>query len=67
MTARSMGAPLSMQSIHSTLRERNYTMMDYETEKQLVEEEGPNGQKEIALDVKSDKNLTVDDKSQPVA
>lgn len=70
MTARSMGAPLSMQSIHSTLRERNYTMMDYETEKKLVDEEGPNGQKEIALDVKSDKNLTVDDKdgkSQPVA
>lgn len=64
MTARSMGAPLSMQSIHTTLRERNYTNMDYEEEKNLVEEEGPNGQKEIAVDIESDKNLTRDDKSK---
>ena len=43
MTARSMGAPLSMSSIHTSLKDKGYTTMDYEEEKTLVKTEGPNG------------------------
>lgn len=39
MTARSMGAPLSMASIHASLKDRGYTMMDYEQELALVKKE----------------------------
>ncbi len=42
MTARSLGAPLSMRSIHTSLKERGYTQMDYEDEMRLVKQEGPN-------------------------
>lgn len=42
MTARSMGAPLSMRSIHASLKDKGYTMLDYEEEKALVKTEGPN-------------------------
>ena len=42
MTARSMGAPLSMRSIHASLKDKGYTMMDYEEESALVKKEGPN-------------------------
>lgn len=42
MTARSMGAPLSMESIHTSLKDKGYTTMDYEDEKVLVKQEGPN-------------------------
>ena len=42
MTARSMGAPLSMLSIHTSLKDKGYTTMDYEEEKTLVKSEGPN-------------------------
>lgn len=42
MTARSLGAPLSMRSIHTSLKERGYTQMDYDEEMKLVKKEGPN-------------------------
>lgn len=42
MTARSLGAPLSMRSIHTSLKERGYTQMDYDEEMKLVKQEGPN-------------------------
>lgn len=42
MTARSLGAPLSMRSIHTSLKERGYTQMEYEEEMKLVKQEGPN-------------------------
>ncbi len=42
MTARSLGAPLSMRSIHTSLKERGYTQMDYEEEMKLVKKEGSN-------------------------
>lgn len=42
MTARSLGAPLSMRSIHTSLKERGYTQMDYDEEMTLVKKEGPN-------------------------
>lgn len=44
MTARSLGAPLSMRSIHTSLKERGYTQMDYDEEMKLVKQEGPNQQ-----------------------
>ena len=43
MTARSQGAPLSLQSIHSSLKEKGFTSFDYEDEMELVHKEGPNG------------------------
>jgi hypothetical protein len=43
MTARSMGAPLSLESIHESLKDRGFTQMEYEAEKALIEQEGPNG------------------------
>ena len=42
MTARSLGAPLSMRSIHTSLKERGYTQMEYDEEMKLVKKEGPN-------------------------
>ena len=48
LTARGLGAPLSMQSIHALMKERSYTDLDYETEKALVEQEGPNGSEKVA-------------------
>lgn len=39
MTARTLGAPLSLESIHALLVQRGITKMDYEDEKDLVEEE----------------------------
>ena len=48
LTARGLGAPLSMQSIHALMKERSYTDLDYETEKALVEQEGPNGAEKVS-------------------
>lgn len=42
MTARSLGAPLSMRSIHTSLKERGYTQMDYEDEMRLVKQDNEN-------------------------
>lgn len=39
MTARSMGAPLSKESIHALMFERGITKLDYETEIDKIEEE----------------------------
>jgi uncharacterized protein DUF4055 len=39
MTARSMGAPLSLESIHALQVEQGLTKFDYETEKRMVDEE----------------------------
>lgn len=43
MTARSMGAPLSMQSIHTSLKDKGYTSFSFDDEMKLVKKEGPNG------------------------
>jgi len=42
MTARSMGAPLSMFSIHTSLKDKGYTTMEYAEESALVKTEGSN-------------------------
>lgn len=42
MTARTMGAPLSKQSIHALLVDRGVTKMDFETEMDTIEEEDAN-------------------------
>ena len=63
MTARGLGAPLSMQSIHTNLKEKGYTSLDYEDEKKLVEEEGPNGEEANVGAEKATANAPVDDKS----
>lgn len=39
MTARKMGAPLALQSIHQSLKDKGYTMMEYEEELRLVRKE----------------------------
>lgn len=39
MTARTMGAPISLESIHGIMVDRNLTQMDYETEMDKVNEE----------------------------
>lgn len=39
MTARNMGAPLSLKSIHEVMVDRGLTQMDYESEKELWDEE----------------------------
>lgn len=36
MTARKMGAPLALQSIHQSLKDKGYTMMEYEQELRIV-------------------------------
>lgn len=41
MTAKSMGLPLSLESIHWTLRERNLTEFDFETELDRIADEAP--------------------------
>lgn len=43
MTARSLGAPLSLQSIHTNLKDKGFTSFEYEEEMKLVKKEGPNG------------------------
>ena len=48
MTARGLGAPLSMESIHALMKERSYTNLDYEEEMKKVEAEGPNGAQKTA-------------------
>ena len=42
MTARTMGAPLSMRSIHALMVDRGLTKLDFETEMDLVQEEDAN-------------------------
>lgn len=39
MTARAMGAPLSIRSIHGLFAERGLTKMNYQQERELIEEE----------------------------
>ena len=34
-----MGAPLALQSIHQSLKDKGYTMMEYEEELRLVRKE----------------------------
>ncbi len=41
MTARSLGAPLSKESIHKLMQDKNLTEMSFEDEQRIVEEEGP--------------------------
>lgn len=40
MQAKAMGAPLSRQSVHDLMREREMTMLSYEEEIDLIEQEG---------------------------
>lgn len=61
MTARSMGAPLSMRSIHTSLKDKGYTMMDYEEEKALVKTEGPNDPSKTMADAGNKSNANVSD------
>lgn len=61
MSARSMGAPLSMRSIHASLKDKGYTMMDYEEESALVKKEGPNEPSKT----QSEKNGSKDQNQQP--
>lgn len=56
MTARSMGAPLSMKSIHASLKDKGYTMMDYEEETSLVKKEGPNDPSKTMADAGNKNN-----------
>jgi hypothetical protein len=39
MTARTMGAPLSLQSVHNVMKDRGLTQMNFEEELDLVQEE----------------------------
>lgn len=41
MTAKAMGAPLSLQTIHKRLRDKDVTELSYEDEMELIEEEDP--------------------------
>ena len=41
MSAKSMGAPLSLQTIHKLMQDRGLTDKDFETELQLIEDEEP--------------------------
>ena len=67
MTARSMGAPLSYQSIHSNMKDKGYTMMDFEDEFSLVKQEGANNlkQEEVGLKKKDPKSENPDQKINP--
>lgn len=64
MTARSMGAPLSMKSIHASLKDKGYTMMDYDEETALVKTEGPNDPSKTMADA-GNKNNSSATKSNP--
>lgn len=48
LTARALGAPLSMESIHAGMMERGFTKLQYEEEIKKVEAEGLNGAAKIA-------------------
>jgi hypothetical protein len=48
MAARTMGAPLSLRSIHGVMRDRNLTQMDYEDELDLIAEEDLERAKRVA-------------------
>jgi hypothetical protein len=41
MTAKSLGLPLSLESIHRKLQEKDYTEMEFEEEMTLIEAEEP--------------------------
>lgn len=41
MTAKSLGLPLSLQSIHRKLQEKDFTEMEFEEEMDVIAEEGP--------------------------
>ena len=43
LTARGLGAPLSLESIHANMAERGFTKLDFEEEMKKVASEGPNG------------------------
>jgi hypothetical protein len=43
MTARSLGAPISLQTIHENLRLAGKTRLTYEEETDIIEDEGPTG------------------------
>ena len=46
MTAKTLGAPLSSQSIHRTMQNKDMTELDYEEELALIDEEAPIGLQE---------------------
>lgn len=48
LTARGLGAPLSMESIHAGMLERGFTKLSFEDEMKKVLAEGPNGSEKIA-------------------
>lgn len=64
MTARTMGAPLSKQSIHEVLVERGLTKLDYESEVNLIEEED-GGMSGPGSTPENDTNLNPDDNNTP--
>lgn len=64
MTARSLGAPLSMRSIHTSLKERGYTQMDYDDEMQLVKKEGPNQASQNQNEDPNDEDLSKNKNNQ---
>jgi hypothetical protein len=39
MTAKNLGAPISVESVHAWMKDRKYTDMDFETEKEKIAEE----------------------------
>lgn len=43
MTAKSLGAPMSLQSVHAIMKEKELTELDFEEEMDLIAEEAPDG------------------------
>ena len=58
MTARTMGAPISLETIHSLMGEREITKMAYEDETSLIEKEDEERLKKL---IKNNKALNQDD------
>lgn len=67
MTARTMGAPISKESIHALMVERGLTKMDFETELELISQEDANAPSGNSINAVTDTNGNVGPNADPNA